>query len=138
MLVHHHDPKFKHSQTLFSPTSSAISILAPSVQTVQLPSLLQNQSRVRLTNRSQEQAAIQAELHVRRARRLSAGRRDMLADVGGRDENLRERHGVVGQEVKLQVFLRVGIGVDDARDVDDEADRLGGGASAWFANSGQS
>ena len=91
-----------------------------------------------LTDGTEEQTAVQAELHVRRSGRLSSCRGDVLTDVRGRDEDLSERHGVVGQEVKLQVFLRVGIGVDDARDVDDEADRLGGGASAWFANSGQS
>ena len=62
----------------------------------------------------------------------------MLADVGGRDEHLRERHRIVRQEVELQVFLRVGVGIDDARDVDDEADRLASGVSAWFTNSGQS
>ncbi len=48
----------------------------------------------------------------------------MLTDVRGRDEDLSERHGVVGQEVKTEDVLCLGVGVDDTRDVDDQADGL--------------
>ena len=47
----------------------------------------------------------------------------MLTDIRGRDENLGERDGVVGKEEQAQEVLGVGILVDDARNVDDEADR---------------
>lgn len=46
----------------------------------------------------------------------------MLADVRRRNEDLGERHGVVRQEEEAEKVLGVGVGVDDARDVDDEAD----------------
>lgn len=45
----------------------------------------------------------------------------MLADVRCRDENLSERDGVVGQEEQAEKFLGVRVLVNDARDVDDEA-----------------
>lgn len=48
----------------------------------------------------------------------------MLTDVGRRDQNLSERDGIVGQKVKLEIVLGVGIGVNDASDIDDEADSL--------------
>lgn len=134
-------------QRRLTPIVNALSSLELQALTnVVLPNLLRNlnisaicmhpsasiplKTHIRRTDRPQEQAAVQAELHVRRARRLCSGSRDMLTDVGCGDEHLRERHGVVGQEVELQVFLRVGVSVDHARDVDDEADRLEGGVSA--------
>lgn len=48
----------------------------------------------------------------------------MLTDVGRRDEDLGERDGVVGKEVKAEQVLGVGVLVDDAGDVDDETDCL--------------
>ena len=48
-----------------------------------------------------------------------------MADIGSGDEDLGERDAVVGQEVELEVVLRVRVRVDHARDVDDEADDLG-------------
>ena len=48
----------------------------------------------------------------------------MLANIRRRNENLGERNRVVGQEVELEVVLGVGVRVDDACDVDYEADRL--------------
>ncbi len=134
--MHNHDLESRYSQTLFSPTSSAISILAPSVHTVQFSSLPQYQTRVGRTNRPQEQATVQADLHVQHAQRLSAGRRDVLADGGCWDEYLSKRHRVVGQEVELQVFLCVRVGVNDTRNVDNETDRLADGVSAWLDKSG--
>ena len=46
----------------------------------------------------------------------------MLADIGGRDEDLGEGHGVVGQEVDAKKVLGVRVDVDDTRDVDNEPD----------------
>ena len=48
----------------------------------------------------------------------------MLRDIRSRDQHLGERDRVVGQEVELEVVLGVGVRVDDACDVDYEADRL--------------
>jgi hypothetical protein len=77
---------------------------------------------VRAVDGTDEEPAVQAELHVRRPGRLSAGRRDVLGDVRGRDEKLRQRHGVVGEEEDLEVLLCLRVGVDDPRGVDDETD----------------
>ena len=46
----------------------------------------------------------------------------MLADIRRGDEDLGEGHGVVGQEVDAEEVLRIGVDVDDTRDVDDEPD----------------
>ena len=46
----------------------------------------------------------------------------MLADVRSGDEDLGERDGVVRQEEEAEQVLRVRVGIDDACDVDDEAD----------------
>ena len=81
---------------------------------------------VRTVDGADEQAAVQAELHVRRARRLRARRGDVLADVPGRCRNkhLGKGDGVVGEEVEREQVLGVWVLVDDTRDVDNEADRL--------------
>ena len=79
---------------------------------------------IRTVDGTEEQATVQTELHVGRARRLGAGRGDVLADVRSGDEDLCERDGVVGQEVEAEEILRLGVGVDDARDVDDQPDGL--------------
>ena len=46
--------------------------------------------------------AVERELHVAGARRLHAGRRDLLGQVGGRDDPLGTADIVVGQEDDLQ------------------------------------
>ena len=76
---------------------------------------------------SKEQAAVEAELHVRSSGSLSAGGGDVLTEVGCGNKNLGKGNGVVGKEVKLKVFLGIWVGVDDAGDVDNEADCL----STW-------
>lgn len=48
----------------------------------------------------------------------------MLADVGRGDEDFRKGDGVVREEVDAEQVFRVGVGVDHARRVDDEADSL--------------
>lgn len=48
----------------------------------------------------------------------------MLRNIRGRDEHLGQRNGVVRQEVELEVVLGVWVGVDNASDIDDEADSL--------------
>lgn len=48
----------------------------------------------------------------------------MLADIRCGDEDLCERNRVVWEEVECQIVLRVGVGIDDPCDVDNEADCL--------------
>ena len=48
----------------------------------------------------------------------------MLTDVRRGDEDLGERYGVVGEEVETKEVLGVGVVVDDAGDVYDQADGL--------------
>lgn len=47
----------------------------------------------------------------------------MLANVRGGDKELCKGDGVVRKEEDLEVVLGLRVGVDDARGVDDEADR---------------
>ena len=81
---------------------------------------------VRTVDGADEQAAVQAELHVRRARRLRARRGDVLADVPGRCRNkhLGKGDGVVGEEVELEVVFGVLVGIDHASGVDNETNGL--------------
>lgn len=48
----------------------------------------------------------------------------MLGDVGGGDEDLSERDGIIGEEEEGEVFVGVGILIDNFGDVDDETDGL--------------
>lgn len=75
---------------------------------------------VALTDGTEQQATVQAELHVRRTRRLRSGCGDVLADVRRRDENLGERNRVVRKEEKAEQVFSVRILVDDTSDVNDE------------------
>lgn len=77
---------------------------------------------IRTVNRPEQQPAIQTELHVRSPRGLRTSRTDMLADIRGGDEELREADAVVRDEDEVEVVFGVRVLVDDARDVDDEAD----------------
>ena len=76
-------------------------------------------------DRPEEQAAVEAEFHVGRPRGLGAGRRDVLADVRGRDQHLSQGDRVVGEEEDAEVVFGVRVGVDHAGGVDDQADGLG-------------
>ena len=73
---------------------------------------------------TQEQTAVETELHVRRTGRLRSGGGDVLTDVRRGDEDLSERDGVVREEVEAEEVLGVRIVVDDTRDVDNQADGL--------------
>ena len=85
---------------------------------------------VRTVDGADEQAAVQAELHVRRARRLRARRGDVLADVPGRCRNkhLGKGDGVVGEEEEREEVLGLGVYVDDTSDIHDETDSLQSGS----------
>ena len=76
---------------------------------------------------TQEQTAVETELHVRRTGRLRSGGGDVLADVGRGDEDLSEGDGVVGEEVKAEEVLGVGVVVDHSGNVNDETNGLGEG-----------
>ena len=84
---------------------------------VALPDLLRDLD-IGSVDSPDEEAAVQAELHVRRARRFRAGRRDVLGDVRCGDEDLCERDGVVGEEEEREEVFGVRVLVDDPRDVD--------------------
>jgi len=45
----------------------------------------------------------------------------MLADIRSRDQNFRQRNGVIREEVELEVCLGVRIGIEDTGNVDNEA-----------------
>jgi len=77
---------------------------------------------VRTVDSSDKQTAVQTELHVRSARGLSSSSGYVLADVRSRNQHLRERDGVVREEVKTEKIFRVGVGIEDACSVDDKAD----------------
>ena len=89
---------------------------------------------VRTINSADEETTVETELHVRRSGRFRSGSRDMLTDVGCRDQHFGERHGVVWQEVELQEVLGVWVRVDDPRNVHDEADGLVRGVSISAQN----
>ena len=72
--------------------------------------------------RANRQRAVERELHVAGPRSLLARRRDLHRQVGGRDDRLRQRDAVVGHERDRQLSAHGRVGVDDARDVVDEAD----------------
>ena len=71
-----------------------------------------------------EQPAVEDELHVGRAGRLRARGGDVLRDVVARDDDLRHRDAVVGQEDDLQQVADAAVVVDDLGDVVDELDDL--------------
>ena len=77
---------------------------------------------VRTVDGADEQAAVQAELHVGRSRCLSTSRRDVLTDIRSRDEDLGEGNGIIRQEEEAKEVLGLGIVVDDACNIDDEFD----------------
>ena len=66
--------------------------------------------------------AVQHELHVAGARGLGAGGRDLLAQVGGRDDLLGKRHAVVLQVDHLELVADDGVVVDHVADGADQSD----------------
>ena len=86
-------------------------------------------------HRAEQQCAVQAELHVAyteqtpstlpRPTRLLPDSADVLTDVGGRDDHLRDRHVVVRDEHDLQLPLDARIAVDHLAHLHDQVnDRL--------------
>jgi len=68
------------------------------------------------------QRAVHHELHIARAARLVAGGRDLIGDIGGRDQTLGERDVVVGQEHDFEPAARHRIAIDGGGQVVDEFD----------------
>src|SRR4029453_598338 len=58
---------------------------------------------VRAVERADGQRTVQRQLHVARAGRFHAGGRDLLRQVRGRHDLLRQRHVVIGQETNLEL-----------------------------------
>ena len=85
------------------------------------PNLLPNLN-IGAIQRAQNQPTVQHKLHVARARRLRSRRRNVLRNVAGGNDQLGERHGVVGDEDDLEVVARVNVVVDDRLDAVDELD----------------
>mmetsp|Transcript_40127 Transcript_40127/g.103876 ORF Transcript_40127/g.103876 Transcript_40127/m.103876 type:complete len:708 (-) Transcript_40127:720-2843(-) len=69
-----------------------------------------------------DEAAIHHKLHVGGARGLGAGRGDVLAQLRGRDDDLRQRDVVVRDEDKLEQVADVGVVVDLVADRADQLD----------------
>ena len=72
--------------------------------------------------RADGQRAVQRELHVAGARRLHAGGRDLLRQIGRRHDHLGQAHIVVRHEHHLQQAAHRRVVVDDPRDVVDQLD----------------
>ena len=62
------------------------------------------------------------EFHVASSRGLSAGGRDLLAEVAGGDDLLGQRHAVVGQEDAFELLADDRVIVDGVRDAVEELD----------------
>src|SRR3569832_2516550 len=62
------------------------------------------------------------EFHIAGARGLGTGGGDLLGEIAGRDDHLRERYAVIGQKNHLELIADGGVVVDDIRDVVDELD----------------
>ncbi|KAF1853432.1 hypothetical protein Lal_00041062 [Lupinus albus] len=72
--------------------------------------------------RADRQRAVEGELHVAGARGFETRRRDLLRQVGRRDDRLREAHRVVRQEHHLQAARHLGVVVHRPRHVGGELD----------------
>jgi len=62
---------------------------------------------IRAIDSANKQSTVEAELHVRCTRGLRTSCRDMLGNVRGWDENFGKRNGIVRQEEKREVFIRL-------------------------------
>ena len=70
----------------------------------------------------QRQGSVHHELHVARAAGLVAGRRNLVGDIGGRNQPLGKRHAVFRQEHDLESSADDRISVDGAGQIIDELD----------------
>ena len=77
---------------------------------------------VRTIVRADRERTVERELHVARAGRLLTGERDLLGQVGGRDDPFGKGHVVVRREQHLQPALDPRVVVDDRADGVDEVD----------------
>ena len=77
--------------------------------------------------RADRQRAVERQLHVAGARGLHPGGRDLLRQIGGRDDHLGEADIVVRQERDLEQVAHRGVAVDHLGDVVGQLDdQLGG------------
>ena len=88
-----------------SPTSSLISILAPS-------------------RRADGQRTVHRKLHIAGARRFLTGSRNLLAEIGRRNDLLGDRDAVVRHKNDGKFARGAWVGVDDSRDAVDQLDDL--------------
>lgn len=121
-------PKMK---MLSLPISSAISTFAPSrVPIVNAPFNCENRTKNEAEKPSGKSRTIERscptyhEFHVARARGLGTSGRDLLAEIGRRDDLLGQRHPVVLEENELELVADNRIVVDDIGDAADELDDL--------------
>ena len=77
---------------------------------------------VRAIQRADRQGSVELQLHVPRAGGLCPGQRNLLAQVGGGNDPLCERHAIVGQEHDLHLGADLGIAVDHLGDLVDQFD----------------
>ena len=73
-------------------------------------------------HRADRERAVKRHLHVSGAGCLHAGSGNLLAEIGRRDDHLRQRHVVVRQKSNLEPIADVGVVVDDLGDVVGELD----------------
>src|SRR5262252_4789829 len=73
-------------------------------------------------HRADDERAVESELHVARTGGFGPGCRDLFRELGGREDLLRERDTVVGEEYHPQQCSDVFIAVDPVPDRIDELD----------------
>merc|ERR1719321_685642 len=116
----------------FSPISSAISMLAPSMVPrmrqpfianfmLDVPELLGNLD-VGTVHGAQDEATVHRELHVGCPRGLSPRRADVLAELAPRDDHFCQRHVVIGEENELEQPAEIGVVVHHVAHGRDELD----------------
>src|ERR1035438_8584058 len=66
--------------------------------------------------RSDRERTVEGELHVARSRRLLAGRRDLLGEIGGRDDLFGQGNPVVREEGDLDLVPDPAVGIDPDAD----------------------
>ena len=79
---------------------------------------------IRAVQRAQRDRAVQHELHVAGAGSLGAGQRDLLGNLGGRHQALRQADAVVLKVDDAQLATHGGILVDQLAQLADHADHL--------------
>src|ERR1700694_5053530 len=81
--------------------------------------------------------SVKTELHIARSRCLSPCCRDVLRDVGSRDQDLRQRNRVIREEKDGQDAFHVRISVNNTPDVDYQTDCELGSVVAWCCFPGE-